>query len=278
MHGHRRRLARILRRGTKKLVLAPVDDSLLAGPFDGLESVGNRLSQFMDGPDAVVGFRLASSHLAERAPHVPFVLNLTASTTQGIHVEKCRVGSVTDAVAVDAAAVAVHVNFSSRFESTQLAMLGDVSNTAGALGMPLMGILYPRREVDGRDDNYDQLRCEAPDTWTDMVCHATRVGAELGCSIIKTQWTGSAASFERVVRAGEGAMVVIAGGKPRDPGDFVFMIEAVLASGAAGVSFGRNFFNRADSRPWIGAAAALVHRGENPKEVLRWLTSSQAGT
>jgi DhnA family fructose-bisphosphate aldolase class Ia len=193
-------------------------------------------------------------------------------------VEKCRVGSVSDALAIDAAAVAVHVNFSSRFESTQLAMLGDVSNSAGASGMPLMGILYPRREVDGRDDNYEQLRRDAPDAWTDMVCHATRVGAELGCSIIKTQWTGSASSFERVVRAGEGALVVIAGGKPRDPPDFVSTIEAVLSSGAAGVSFGRNFFNRSDSRPWIRAAVALVHGGESPREVLRWLNSSLAGT
>lgn len=289
-HGYRRRMARMLRRGTGRLVLAPVDDSLLAGPIDGLESVDERLGQFgaacgvpmADGesawsPDAIIGFRLASSHLAIRHPLLPFVLNLTASTTLGVHVDKVQVARVSDAVAMDASAVAVHVNFTSRFESAQLSSLAEASREASASGMPLMGILYPRRDVAGQDDNYDQLRRDSPDAWARMVAHATRVGVELGCSIIKTQWTGSAASFERVVRGGEGAMVVIAGGRPRDPSEFVSLVDAVLSAGAAGVSFGRNFFSRPDSRPWLRAAVSLVHDGETPKEVLKCLNSSLAG-
>lgn len=289
-HGLRRRLARILRRGTGRLVLAPVDDSLLAGPIDGLESIRQRLRQFGAtndvlvtarespwSPDAIIGYRLASGCLIESNPLVPFVLNLTASTTLGVHVEKVAVARVSDAVAMDASAVAVHVNFTSRFESAQLSSLAEVSRDASALGMPLMGILYPRRELAGQDDNYDQLRRDSPNEWARMVAHATRVGVELGCSIIKTQWTGSSSTFEQVVRAGEGAMVVIAGGRPRDPSEFVATIDAVLSAGAAGVSFGRNFFSRPDSRPWLHAAVSLVHDGMSPQEVLQCLTSSLTG-
>jgi DhnA family fructose-bisphosphate aldolase class Ia len=280
-------MARMFRKGTGRLVLAPVDDSLLAGPVDGLETVSARLVQYGSGnddgssadwsPDAIIGFRLASNHLAIKRPLLPFILNLTASTTLGVHVEKSRVARLADAIAMDASAVAVHVNFTSRFESQQLSVLAELSNRAAASGLPVLGILYPRREREGRDDNYTTLRADSPDAWARMVCHATRVGVELGCSIIKTQWTGSTSTFERVVRAGEGAKVVIAGGTPRGPADFVELISAALAAGAAGVSFGRNFFSRADSRPWLRAAAALVHSGENPREVLRCLSFSLAG-
>jgi DhnA family fructose-bisphosphate aldolase class Ia len=289
-HGLRRRLARLFRRGTGKLVIAPVDDSLLAGPIDGLESIESKLSQFADAsafptplpkwdfaPDAVVGYRLASAHLSKYQPIAPFILNLTASTTIGAHVDKAIVGGVSEALALDAAAVAVHVNFTSRYEMRQLEKFADISSNATASGLPLMGILYPRREKDGRDDNYDALRLEDTNEWTRLVCHATRVGVELGCSIIKTQYTGSARTFERVVRAGEGAAVVIAGGRPRDPLDFIETIDAALSAGAAGVSFGRNFFSRRDSRPWIRAAIALVHEGQDAKEALRWLESHTSG-
>jgi len=289
-HGKRRRMTRIFRRGTGKLVIAPVDDSLLAGPFAGLESVSGKLEQFIGQtelsnisaewdmiPDAVVGYRLASQHLANRAPLAPFILNLSASTTMGIHVEKSIVGTVQDAVTCDAAAVAVHVNFTSRFEARQLTQLGEVSSAAASAGMPLMGILYPRRERDGVDDNYDALRNENPEAWTRLVSHVVRIGAEMGCSIIKTQFTGSARSFESVVQAGEGAAIVIAGGRPRGPEDFVQTVCDALNAGAAGVSFGRNFFSRTDSRVWIEAANRLVHRADNPMEVLRWLSSKSTG-
>ncbi len=289
-HGFQRRMARLLARGTGRLVLAPVDDSLLAGPFDGLESIKSKIGQYAAGPvsgptslvspstpDAVIGYRVASCQLAGQSPLLPYVFNLTSSSTLGVHVQKCQTGTVNEALAMDASAVAVHVNFTSRFESEQLALLGSVATAATSMGMPLMGILYPRREIDGVDDNYNSVQRDSPDAWANMVAHVTRIGAELGCSIIKTQWTGSSALFERVVRAGEGALVVIAGGKPKSPPDFISMIQGAIDAGAAGISFGRNFFNRADSRPWICAANQMIHGRVAPKEALAWLNFSLGG-
>ena len=289
--GLQRRLGRIFRRGSGRLVIAPVDDSLLAGPVDGLENIEEKVMQFGSkascgfgqleptdiAPDAVVGYRLASAHLARLFPSAPFVLNVSASTTIGLHVSKVRAGAVEDALAMDAAAVAVHVNFTSRFEGDQIAALADTASVASRHGMPLMGILYPRREVEGRDDNYEEMRRSDRVRWTQLVCHATRVGVELGCSLIKTQYTGCARSFTQVVEAAEGVPVVIAGGKLRDASDFVETIAGSLQAGAAGVSFGRNFFSRRDSAPWIRAASLLIHGGESPREVIAWLSSYQDG-
>ncbi len=278
-HGLQRRMARLARRGSGRLVIAPIDDSLLAGPFDGLEDLQGRAEQYAHSdcmPDGVVGYRAASALLAHLAPEVPYILNLSASSTLGVHVEKTIIAQVEDAIRCGADAVAVHVNFTSRFERDQVAALGAITSEAGQLGVPVFGILYPRREVDGRDDNYEELRKHDPDRWTRMVAHAVRIGVELGCSIIKTQPAADPERFSQVVRAASGVPVLIAGGVPLAPDGFVRRISDSLDGGGAGVSFGRNFFNRPDSRPWLSAAIRLIHGLADRKETLEWLKAQVA--
>jgi DhnA family fructose-bisphosphate aldolase class Ia len=274
IQGMKRRLGRIFQRGSGRLVLAPVDDSLLAGPFDGLESLSRTVKNYISPgvtPDAVIGFRAASGLFAEHACALPFIMNLSASSTLGIHVEKSLCATVEDAVQCGADAVAVHVNFTSRFESSQVRMLGTVVSRASRFGMPVLGVLYPRREVDGRDDNYNALREQDPVLWARMVSHAVRIGAELGCSLIKSQATATGDHFAQIAEAASGIPVVIAGGTPLEPRPFIQLISSHLRNGAAGVSFGRNFFNRKHPNVWIDAAVRLVHDRADPQEIEVWI-------
>jgi DhnA family fructose-bisphosphate aldolase class Ia len=191
--------------------------------------------------------------------NVSQVVNLTASTTRATHTRKVLVATLEQALRLDADAVAVHVNISSAFESEMLQILGLTARECDSAGMPLLAIMYPRREKGTRDDNYSRLRQMQRRDYGALVAHATRVGVDLGADVIKTQYTGDIESFRTVVRAGEGRPILVAGG-PRVSGKHALrMARAALDAGAAGLSFGRNVFDRPKPAQFLVALRALVH-------------------
>ena len=76
--------------------------------------------------------------------------------------------------------------------------------------------------------------------------------------IIKTQFTGSAESFSKVVGAANGTPVLIAGGKMKDENELYAMVSDSIKAGGAGVSIGRNVFNREDSLEVIERLRKIV--------------------
>ena len=74
--------------------------------------------------------------------------------------------------------------------------------------------------------------------------YAARVGAELGCNIVKVHWTGDPESFSWVCRsAGPKTKVVIAGGIKTDPPEeFLKTVGEAITAGATGIAVGRNIW------------------------------------
>jgi DhnA family fructose-bisphosphate aldolase class Ia len=104
-----------------------------------------------------------------------------------------------------------------------------------------------------------------------LVKHAARVGAELGADIVKVVYTGSVESFREVV---EGCFVpvVIAGGeKMGNDEDLIEMVKGAMASGAAGVSIGRNVFQHKDPEKMVQKICRIVHNSTVFEEKLRKL-------
>lgn len=265
MVGKQRRLAQILSLDNK-CVVVPVDDSLIAGPEDGLFDLKEKLKQIEDAkPDAIMCFS-GSAQLCNNAS-IPLILNLTASTLLGQHTNKVLVSTVEHAVYIGANAVAVHMNLSSRYESEMLKNILQISDDCNKYGMPLLILAYPRSEIfaNGKlnDNNYLKLKSENEEEYAKLVAHTVRIAFELGADIIKTQYTGSQKTFEKVVKSAPDIPVLIAGGSKINTDALFAMIEASIDAGGAGVSIGRNVFNQTYSEYMIEAVKSIVHKGEN---------------
>ncbi|MCL2451753.1 fructose-bisphosphate aldolase [Candidatus Saccharibacteria bacterium] len=235
--GKEKRLKRIF--STRKIIICPVDDSLIFGPKDGLENLDDTMKQIEKSGGGVANAVLGFAH--EAKTDLPFILNLTASTTLSQHTRKIQVFSVQQAVEMGADCVAAHINFGSQYESEMLKIFSEIAKDCAKYGMPLLAIAYPRSEKDGQDDNFDYLKYG--DEYTDLVCHTVRAVVELGADIVKTQYTGDTKSFKKVINAALGKPVVIAGGKKIAVSESYNMAKGAILAGASGVSFGRNVFN-----------------------------------
>lgn len=254
------RLYRMLNAGKNRIIISPLDDALLAGPEGGLRDAHEKVRQIVaGGTDAIMGFPGLFRRCHKEMAGISGILNVTASTTRSQHTRKVLMSSVEEAVSLGVDGVGVHVNISSTYEPEMLRILGEVSRECERLGMPLMGIMYPRTEHDGADENYYDLLREQPDKYAELVRHAARVGVEAGADLIKTQFTGSAESFSTVVESCLGIPVVIAGGPKIEATKALRNAYEAIRGGAAGVSFGRNVFNRKDSSKFIQALRLIVH-------------------
>jgi DhnA family fructose-bisphosphate aldolase class Ia len=245
--GRERRLKRIL--GPRPSLIVPVDDSLIAGAVGGLEDLRTKITQIVAAnPDALLIFKGALARFHDTLIHVPLILNITASTTRSSHTRKVVIGSVEEALHLGADGVAVHINLSSRFESEMLRNAGQISSVCMASGMPMIAIVYPRREgSDGGDDNYQDLRSTDRRTYIQLVSHAARLGMELGADIVKVPFTGDVESFASVVAAAAPVPVLIAGGPRKPLAEILLMARQTVSAGGAGVSFGRNIFGGEDA-------------------------------
>lgn len=250
--GAQRRLHRLLPAGRPALWL-PLDDGLISGPEDHLRDVRHLLRrEILEHVTAVLGFRGLLRGAQDELVGVPTVMNLSASTILTDHTRKVTVGSVVDAVMAGAEAVACHVNLTSPYEAEQLTMLGRHVAEAQGYGLPVVAFAYPRgRREDGSDENYLALREQDPARFTALVRHGVRVAVELGASVVKTIYTGSAESFRTVVDSALGVPVLIAGEKLSDDEDAISKATGAVRGGAAGVAYGRQIFTRPEPVPFL---------------------------
>lgn len=121
-------------------------------------------------------------------------------------------------------------------EGRMLEMLGHIVEEANQYEnthKPVVGWMYVV-------EDYKSSETADPE----RTAHAARIGAELGCDIVKVPWTGDVESFSWVCRAaGSATKVVVAGGTKTDtPQDFLQIMRDAKEAGAAGVAVGRNIW------------------------------------
>ncbi|MDD2317883.1 MAG: 2-amino-3,7-dideoxy-D-threo-hept-6-ulosonate synthase, partial [Desulfobacterales bacterium] len=185
------------------------------------------------------------------------IIHLSASTSLNpFPNNKISVCAVDEALALGADAVSVHVNIGADGEAAMLESLGRTARECNRWGIPLLAMMYPRGDLV--EVNVESVKL------------AARVGAELGADIIKCPYTGSAKSFEAVVR-GCPVPVVIAGGSKLSDEETLDMIEGAMTAGAAGLSMGRNVFQHEDPEHFVRVACEMVHNGMPAKQALKML-------
>lgn len=264
------RISRMFDPKTQRIVITPLDDALLAGPEGGLRNTKIKVEQIVaGGANAIMGFRGLFERHHTAMGKICGILNLTASTTRNKHTRKVLVSTVEDAVKLGMDGVGVHVNISSEYETEMLKNLGEVSRECERMGMPLMGIMYPRSERDGADYNYYDWLESQPEKYAEIVRHAVRVGVELGVDLIKTQFTGSVETFQSVIECSSGVPIVIAGGPKVAVVKMLNNAYQAIRAGGAGISFGRNVFNRDDSAKYIKALCKIVHEASTVEQAMQ---------
>lgn len=258
--GKQRRLRRLFRHNDGRALVLPIDDGLISGPDASLSDLPALFRALASHPpDGVLLFPgvLARHSLALR--DLAAIVNVTASTVHVTHTRKVVCSDVEAAVSAGADLVAVHVNVTSRYEGEMLRALGMVVRKAETLGVPVLAIMYPRREGHGEDDNHDALKERDAERYSQLVAHAARIGVELGADIIKTPYTGSPETFAHVVTATQPVPVVTAGGPYCSRERTLSAARGALAAGARGISFGRNVFQRDDPARMLASLHALMH-------------------
>ena len=270
--GKQYRIDRIIDPKSGKTVIVPIDDSLIYGPFGGLDNIPNKLKQIVTGkPNAVLAFLGVFRNNSVLFKGISGIMNVTASTINSSHTRKVLIGNVKQAVQMGMDAVAVHLNLTSKYESEMIQNMGVISRECEEYGMPMMTIVYPRKEINGTDENYEEMKIKNRKKYTNLVAHACRVSVDLGADIVKTQFTGDVETFKKIVEACLPVPVVIAGGPLIEPIKIFQNAYDAVTAGGSGISFGRNVFGRADSTTFIKALRQIVHNGIDPKSALKIL-------
>ena len=180
-------------------------------------------------------------------------------------------GAVERAVALDAACVVAAILELPGQPELYAECLRNVAVLRGEcdrVGMALMVEVLAMSSRDGVPDVVEDAR---------TIATLARQAAELGADVIKTDPTTPVEDYVGVVEAGGGRPVLASGGSPvqddRGPGAVdaavIRRTEAILATGAAGVSYGRPIVWAADPPAMTRALAQVVHGGVTADEAIR---------
>jgi fructose-bisphosphate aldolase/2-amino-3,7-dideoxy-D-threo-hept-6-ulosonate synthase len=246
--GKTRRLKKILQKDART-VIVPMDHGVTIGPIQGIGNMQTITNQLVKGKaDAI----LVHKGIAKRidTDNAGLIVMLSGASNLGPNPNgKVQVCSVGEALRLGADAVSVHVNIGAQDEDKMLANLGKVSEECEHYGLPLLAMMYPRgpKILNEHDVN--------------VVAHATRIGAELGADIIKTNYTGSIDTFRMVTESCPASVVIAGGPKCESPNEILQTTYDALQGGAAGLSIGRNVFQCENPTAVTRALWAIVHEG-----------------
>jgi len=253
--------ARLARIGTGgRHLIVPMDHGITLGAVQGLVDIESTIDGVTrGGADAVLTQRGIASRVHPNKNGAGFIVHCNASTDIGPdEADKRRTASVEAAIRAGADAVSFHINVGSEYEPEQIADLADLTEAAAEYGMPVLAMTYAR----GHD-----IREDDPEAFAEDLGHAVRLGEEVGADLVKTAYSGTPDTFERVVES-TGLPVVIAGGSKGTDEETLSMVGGAMDAGAAGVSMGRSIFQHEDPEAITQAVAAVVHDDATPGAAL----------
>ena len=241
-----------------KYLMVPMDHGITMGAVEGLvdiESTVNRVTT--GGADSILTQRGIAGRVHGNLNGAGYIVHLNGSTDTGADEnDKRRTGTVEDAVRVGADAVSFHVNVFSEYEPDQIEGLAAVTSEADRLGLPTLVMAYARGH---------EVRETDPEAFAEDLGHAVRLAEELGGDIVKTAYSGSADTFERVVES-TSLPVVIAGGSRGSDTETLEMVRGAMDAGGAGVSMGRSIFQHESPETITRAVHAVVHEDADAVE------------
>jgi len=266
MFGKQIRLERIVDRESGRTVIVPMDHGVTVGPIPGIVNMREMVNAMAEGgANAVLGHMGLPLHGHRRyGKDVGLILHLSGSTVWSPDPNaKVLVNTVSNALKNGADGVSVHVNIGARNEADMLRDLGEVSVACMEWGMPLLAMMYTRGEKFTSESSVAGVR------------HAARIAAELGADLVKVNYTGSRATFARVVEGCPIPVLIAGGEKAKDDRQILSAVKGALDAGARGVCIGRNAWQHRRPARFVRAVCAMVHENATVAQAMRIIGSKR---
>jgi DhnA family fructose-bisphosphate aldolase class Ia len=266
--GKKIRLNRIVRPGHRSLVIA-FDHALVLGPISGTENPAQQVRRFADaGVDALllnIGLLRVclDALLGDRMPGI--IARIDWTTLWGIpngngtgletagELRSCMLASPDDAMRHGADAVLTYLAVGtgdSAFEAKEIARNAEVARECERIGMPMIV------ETLARGKN---VKNHSDPAWLKL---HTRMAAELGADVVKTDYAGDPQAMRGVVKDCPIPILVLGGSRYSSDAEALALIRGVAAAGAAGVFFGRNVFQADDMPAFLRNARTALNEAE----------------
>ena len=258
--GEKVRLSRLFSGGQNAIIVA-IDHGLYFGPLPGLIDLAEVVEK-IGGADAILmspGMAAHCAHAFEQrgAPAMILRLNFASnylSNWSYTHSHSVPMLSVAEAVAQGADLVLASMtmqNPDEQEDAQNVALLAQYINEKRALGIPLIGEVFPT----GGDD-------ADPADLHEQVLVGCRVTAELGVDAIKTFYTGE--KFEEVTSGTPVPVLALGAKKTKYERDALHRAAAAVRAGARGVVFGRNVVQAHQPERFLEALQEVVKLGADP--------------
>lgn len=179
------------------------------------------------------------------------VWNAPTSGESGV-LRACLVASPEEALRHGADAVLTYLVIGTGdadFESKEIARNAQVARECERVGIPLMVETLARGKA---------VQNPGDPKW---LAHHTRIAAELGADVIKTDYAGDPDTMRQIVQGCPLPILVLGGSRHRGA---LEVVRGVMRSGAAGVFFGRNVFQSDDMEGFLREARTILDGEEAP--------------
>jgi class I fructose-bisphosphate aldolase len=242
------------------LLVLPLDQGLEHGPTDFFPNPAALDTEFqfrlaLEGRYSAIalGVGLAEKYFRGYCGRVPLILKLNGKTNIPPDDEAVSplLASVEDAVRLGADAVGYTLYVGTPRQDFEFRQFRKVRQEAERYGMPIVMWAYPRGSAIEAQGGKGSLFA---------IDYAARVAEEAGADIVKLHEPAEDASgcpepysslresagerLRRVVRSAGRCLVLFSGGSRMDPAAAVAKVDLCMQSGAAGIIFGRNLWQR----------------------------------
>ena len=262
------RLRRIFRHN--RAVIIAMDHPMYGGSVPGLEDPLKVIQTIgSSGADGI----LVSPWLIARHPEVlgdlAFVARLDGGNSKlGPRVDQARnVNTVEQVLRYGAEMVAINVFIGGENEPEMLSKLGETAAACEDWGVPLLAEMIPTSELDHHYGRVEARQVEL----SDPVGIVSRMGAEYGGDVIKTIYSGNKQEFAELVRTTTVPILVAGGPKTGSDLEFLTIVKDCIDAGSAGITMGRNVWQRPRVEGMLAALCAIVHQDATVEEALKLL-------
>lgn len=262
-YGKKIRLNRILRGPNRKGLVVAFDHGLVLGPIAGTVDPAAQISNIVaEGVNGILlNFGILpfciDSFMTANAPALILRLDWSSLWTSLGNNGKLRsefLARPEDALRAGADAVITYLlvgTGDAEFETSEISRNAAVARECERLGIPFI------IESLARGKGVDNPTSPA---WMNL---HTRMAAEIGADIIKTEYTGDAESMAEVVKTCPTPILVLGGARQESDGTALDVIRGSVKAGAAGICFGRNVYQAPKMGEFLRLARSILD-GKEP--------------
>lgn len=240
-------------RGTDgKILMVAMDHAAIGGPMRYLESPLQAIEAVVKGgPDSLLLTRGMLRHGWQAVPsHVGLVLRISGGFTvlEGAQEFRDRIiSTVEDALRWGADGVAVTVKFGHELEGEFIQAVSRVADTCDRWEVPLLiEVMVALRGSSGLAED-------------EALAVAARSAAELGADLVKIKYPSKQGDLVEVAK-GCPVPILVLGGEKADDDEVLDMVSKALRDGAAGVTMGRNVWQREDPAEFMRRLRSVMGR------------------